>query len=273
MPVMINNNWQEQIPDKLMALLSSGQGIFETILFEDDILWFWELHWQRMQRSLRFFNISKPKINMKDYLLERIMELNSDQPLRIKLVCLFPFDSPPISISQDNIVLQIDVAEKTASNARPLTLKTIPLPIAPHNPLIGHKTLAYTHLIYSRKLALESGYDDVLFYNQNNMVLETSYSNIFAVKNGKIVTPRLSAGLLAGTVRSVLIEVLQVNEIDISVDDLSQYDYCFLTSSVRELRCIGQIDDHLYRINKPTFTEIQAKWMEIKRRYKKGKIS
>ena len=74
MPVMLNNKFLNQIPDDIMALLSSGQGLFETILFDENILWFWELHWQRLSRSLHFFEIAEPEFDLKEYLLVRIQD-------------------------------------------------------------------------------------------------------------------------------------------------------------------------------------------------------
>ena len=270
MPILINNEWAEKIPIDKFSLLSSGQGLFETILFEDGILWFWERHEQRLLSSLAFFRIENIAFDLKEFVLAYLKEIDTGQPLRIKLICLFPFDKPPKSVSRNNIVLQIDIAEKTSNKARPLTLMTIPLPNAPHNPLTGHKTLAYTHFMYARKLAVENGFDDVLFYNQNNLVLETSYSNIFAVKGNQLFTPKCSAGILPGTIRSLLVKELEAREIDIQLHSIRKYDYFFVTSSIKGLHTINKIDQSRFKINNDRFELIKANYLSIKLNYKKS---
>jgi len=272
MSIMINNKWQDQIPDELMNLLSSGQGLFETILYEGDILWFWELHQARLYKSLTLFNMAEPDFDLKSFLLQSINSLSVKHPLRIKLICLFPFDRPPMKVDQSNFLIQISSVDEALPKKKQLTLKTMPAVLSDRNLLIGHKTLAYTYFSYSRKLALESGFEDVLFYNQDGLIQETSYSNIFAVKGNQLFTPKCSAGILPGTVRLLLVNKLKAKEVDIPLSMIHNYDYFFVTSSIKELHAISKIDQYTFRLNNNQFELIKAKYQSIKVNYKKNNL-
>jgi len=265
---MLNNKFLNQIPDDIMALLSSGQGLFETILFDENILWFWELHWQRLSRSLHFFEIAEPKFDLKEYLLVRIQEIQSVQPTRIKLIYVFSFESPPSRMEKENIIVQISPEKVGTSSQSGLQLQTQPSPFMMDSPLIGHKTLGYADLFYGRNRAIKAGYDDVLFYNYDDLICETSYSNIFAVKDDTIFTPLISAGILPGTVRTLLIDELKIKQIEIHRDSLKEFEYFFVSSSVKEIRCVKKIDRHNFAIQSNSISKILETWERIKQNYR-----
>ncbi len=269
MPTFMNDSWQAQIPDHLMALLSSGQGLFETILYDKNILWFWELHWQRLARSLHFFKIAEPSFDLKKYLLECINKIQPEQPTRIKLIYTFSFEDPSSRMEKENIIVQISPEKIDASSQSGLQLLTQPSPYVSKSPLIRHKTLGYADLFYGRNQAIKAGFDDVLYYNSNGLITETSYSNIFAVKGETLFTPNITTGILPGTVRSLLLENLGATEIDIHLNGLAEFDYFFVSSSVKELRLVGQIDNFEFKINSNSFNKIRKKWELIKSEYRK----
>lgn len=273
MPVMLNNKFLNQIPDDIMALLSSGQGLFETILFDENILWFWELHWQRLARSLHFFEIAEPSFDLKKYLLECINKIQPEQPTRIKLIYTFSFEDPPSRMEKENIIIQMSPERVDTRSQTGLQLQTQPSPYMMDSPLIGHKTMGYADLFYGRNLALKAGYDDVLFFNQNNLITETSYSNIFAVKDNQLFTPKSSAGIIPGTIRELFITNLDAQEGDISRNTMQTYDYFFVTSSIKGLRPVVKIDQIQFKIDDKSFIILKSSYDKIKATYIKNSNS
>ncbi len=60
---------------------------------------------------------------------------------------------------------------------------------------------------------------------------------------GRLITPPLSAGCLAGTIRELLVEAMPtIEETDIAIDRLAEVDEAFLTSSTREIQPVDRID-------------------------------
>lgn len=102
------------------------------------------------------------------------------------------------------------------------------------------KAVSYLAASLARREAIRQGADEALLTDQRGMVLEGSYSNIFAVIRGVLVTPPLEAGILAGVTRAVTLDVaategLNVEERPLSVSELVEADEAFLTASTREI--------------------------------------
>ena len=77
-------------------------------------------------------------------------------------------------------------------------------------------------------------------------VAETAFANIFLVKGGKIYTPTLSSGLLAGTMRAYLLDHYDIEETVIPAQDLASFDECFISNALMGVRNVEAIDDHRY---------------------------
>ena len=67
------------------------------------------------------------------------------------------------------------------------------------------------------------------------MICEGSFTSIFIEKDGKLFTPPLSAGILAGVLRADLIETGQAQEAEIYESDLLCADKLYIGNSLRGL--------------------------------------
>jgi len=74
------------------------------------------------------------------------------------------------------------------------------------NIFLYHKTT--NRKLYDTELTLakKQGFDEVIFLNQKNQVCEGAISNIFIEKNKKLLTPKLSCGLLPGSCASIFLK-------------------------------------------------------------------
>ena len=101
------------------------------------------------------------------------------------------------------------------------------------------QSLAKTH-------AFHKGVDDSLLI-QGGFINEGSSSNVFIIKNERIVTPSLSNAILGGITRSSVIKFCQLNNIEIeeqkiNIDDLMNAQEVFLTSSTGFVLPVIEID-------------------------------
>ncbi len=92
-------------------------------------------------------------------------------------------------------------------------------------------------------VALKKGSLDVLFYNEQGFFLESGTANFFAVKEGKVITPK--DGVLEGITRKVVLEIADVEERAIHKSELESFEGVFLTSSNKEIMPVIQIDNHV----------------------------
>lgn len=94
-----------------------------------------------------------------------------------------------------------------------------------------HKT---THRrVYETALAATPGFDDVLLWNERGEVTESTIANVVVRLGGQLVTPPVSAGLLAGVFRGRLLDRGIVREQSVALDDLRRAESVYLVNSVR----------------------------------------
>ena len=120
---------------------------------------------------------------------------------------------------------------------RPLRVRISTQRIDSEDPFHFHKT---THRpVYSvvLKAAVEAGYDEVLFLNERGEVTEGAIHNVFVERDGRLVTPPVECGVLAGVQRRhILATKPNVVEGILLLDDLRLADGVYLCNAVRGTR-------------------------------------
>lgn len=97
-----------------------------------------------------------------------------------------------------------------------------------------------------REAAARAGANEAILV-RDGLVTEGAASNVFAVIDGRLCTPPLSAHLLPGVTRDLLVEILAgtpdaVHERDLPLDEFRRAKEIFLTSSGRELAALSHLD-------------------------------
>lgn len=108
-------------------------------------------------------------------------------------------------------------------------------PVSSSNRFLYHKTTR--RQIYEKaKTGMVT--DDVLLWNENGHVTESTIANIVAVFDSEWVTPPVSDGLLPGVFREHLLQAGRLRERSIPLDSLFRADSVYLVNSVRGwVRC------------------------------------
>ena len=106
-----------------------------------------------------------------------------------------------------------------------------------HSPYLYHKTTLRKLYDDERTQAVARGYYEVLFVNEKGEVTEGSYTNIFLQKDGRLLTPPVSSGLLSGVFRNHLLQEYPgiVGEASFTRKDIEQADAVYVGNSVRGL--------------------------------------
>ncbi len=120
--------------------------------------------------------------------------------------------------------------------------------------------------------AKANGFDEAVLLNDLSMVAEGSGENLFMVKDGKVITPPVSAGILPGITRQCVMHVAkdmgyQVSEENIARSELYVADELFFTGTAAEVTPIREIDRRTVASGKPgpVTKALQAKFQEIVR--------
>lgn len=95
--------------------------------------------------------------------------------------------------------------------------------------------------------ARKKGNFDDMMLDENGFICETSSSNLFFIKDGKIFTPSSDLSLLCGTIRDLICRNFEVEEIKIKPSEIANFDEVFITNSnllaknVTEIRVFDEI--------------------------------
>jgi len=118
------------------------------------------------------------------------------------------------------------------------------------------KTTAAVPQILALMRARNKDLFEVIRVNNLGDVTEGSRSNLFMVREGQVITPRLSDGLLDGITRRLVVETLSsqdrtVEEATVPLDALMQADEVFLTRTTVGVVPVVRIDDTTIGTGRP----------------------
>ncbi|WP_298090348.1 aminodeoxychorismate synthase component I [uncultured Sphingomonas sp.] len=102
--------------------------------------------------------------------------------------------------------------------AQPLRVRIVPLPVAPEDLRLRHKT---TNRAFYDAARIAAGTDEVIFEAPDGSLTEGSFTSLFVERDGRLITPPLATGLLPGILRAELIDSGRAIEGRVTRNDLA----------------------------------------------------
>ncbi len=119
-----------------------------------------------------------------------------------------------------------------------------------HNtmPPASKTTGNYVNSSLAKVEALKAGYDEAVMLAPNGLVAECTGENIFAVRNGIMITPPLSAGALEGITQSTVMTIARDLGFDARIDNLARSDLyiaeeIMVCGTAAEVSSVNSVDD------------------------------
>ncbi|MBM4356564.1 MAG: aminotransferase class IV [Deltaproteobacteria bacterium] len=114
------------------------------------------------------------------------------------------------------------------------------------------KLTNYVAAIVATRDARAVGDDEAAIIDARGLVIEGSTFNVFAVSDGRILTPPLERGVLDGITRGLVLDLARDEGIDTHLEALSptalaDADEVFVTSTFREVLAVSHVDGHEVR--------------------------
>jgi branched-chain amino acid aminotransferase len=236
-----------------------GDGIFESIRMFGGKTPFLKSHYQRLLEGTRLLHLEVPVFMNPDFIAKEITLLTGDcQNARIRLV-LFRKDGglyTPLS-NAVSYLIEFEPLAGESFEFPPvgLTLGICPFHLAAFHHLSAIKTCNRLQNIVAAIFAKENLYDDCLILTNEGQIAESSSSNIFCLRGKHLITPPLTSGCIAGTIRNFIIEMggtlgFTIEEMPVRQDDLHGFDEVFLTNAIQGIRPVKQIGDISFDIDK-----------------------
>lgn len=225
-----------------------GDGLFETMRFQHNILINGALHFERFFKGLQNLKIPFTKEFTADFFEQKIRQLLHKNKIescaRVRLMAFRDErDFSDKSFTHLNYILEAwPIDEVKYINPSGLKMDLFTGAKKGIGPLFNIKTNNYLPFIMARIFARENNLDECILLNAHDRVCESAIANVFIIRQGKVFTPPLSEGCVEGIVRRWLIENLpseyQIIQQEIFVGDLEEADEIFLTNSIRPVRWV-----------------------------------
>lgn len=127
-----------------------------------------------------------------------------------------------------------------------------------HDSLIPHAKASgqYLNSVLAKIEASKAGYQEAILLDVRGFVCEGSGENIYVVRDGQIVTPPHTAGILDGITRKSLMRIAgdlgyEMVERDLARAELYLAEEVFMSGTAAELVPVHEIDDHVIGSGEP----------------------
>lgn len=217
-----------------------GIGLFETIKILNKEPIFLEEHLNRLKNSIKYLKLNY-KINY--------IGLKNDIK---KIALLYNKKAIRITVNEAGYTIalrDISYSELDYKKGYSLCFSNIKRGCSI---LYNYKTTSYYENIYNKEYALERGFDDSIFLDTNNYLLETSFCNIFFTKGDNIYTPKIKNQALNGIIRKKIFQIsiinnLNIKELKINIKDIKNFEGCFITNSLMNIIYVNSIENITFR--------------------------
>lgn len=225
-----------------------GRGIFTTVAIYDIKPFLWEKHWRRLNGSAE-----KLGIDLSEYTeeivhgaLAEIISVNNITNARARLTF---YDESPSGIwslrgeRQTSLLIMTADLREVSANYR---LTVSPFRVNSASPIANVKSCNYLEKIIALEEAVRRGYDEAVQVNERGVIASACMANIFWLAEGKLFTPPLTTGCLAGTTREFIMEKSPCVENEIGLETLRKADAIFLTSAGLDVVQVAEFENRRF---------------------------
>lgn len=221
-----------------------GKGIFTTIAIYESTPFLWEKHWRRLIENSAAVGLDLSEHDAES-VAQKLCELVVENNLcngRARITFLDVSESP---IWSDNAETKTSISIITC-DLRPVPyefkLTVSPYQVNSTSPLAGIKSCNYMENILAMDEAKDRGFHEAVRMNERGEIASGCMSNLFWLKTGKLYTPRLETGCLAGTTREFVLENLDCEELNLDLREINTADEVFLTSAGIGVVQVAELD-------------------------------
>ena len=264
-----------------------GDAIYEVWRTYHGVIFAWEEHWRRLEWSAAALYFALPlapgpmlaEIQRTVAAYRRVVPGDGDLYIRLQVTR----GGGPIGLDvaladrADYVVLvQANKAYPPEKLREGLKLSVATSlrrnPAESLNP--AWKTGNYLNNILGLREARARGADEVILLNHAGEVTEAAVSNVAFVRAGKVLTPPLTAGILGGITREILLTEVAAKagipaaEETVLPENFARMEECFLLSTTKDLTPVGAIDGQRFPVGADSVTaRLKAAFADYTRAY------
>lgn len=220
-----------------------GDGVFETLKVVGGRAFAVRRHVERLHRSAQGLGIDVP---LTDASLRRVVDevvaAAGLELARLRITLTAGVTPLGSGRGRGEPTLVVAAGPLTPWEAD-TTAVSVPWPRNDRSPVAGVKTTSYAENVVALAEARKVGATEAILPNTRGNLCEGTGSNVFVVLGGRLVTPPLMAGCLAGVTRALVLELLpDADEDDVPFAALAEAGEVLLTSTTRDVQPLRQLD-------------------------------
>ncbi len=222
--------------------LTVGDGVFETVKVVAGVPFALTRHLARLRRSAAGLGLPEPDLGRLRAGVRHLLAA-ADQPARARLRITVTGGESPLGSDRGTAGLTVMAAlGDWPSIGASSDVVTVPWPRNDRGALAGLKTTSYAENVLALGYARDRGGNEAIFANTGGNLCEGTGTNVFVVSGGRLLTPPLSSGCLAGVTRGLVIEWAGAEEEDLALGALGAAGEAFLTGTTRDVQPIRAVN-------------------------------
>ena len=235
----------------LISVLDHGftvaDGVFETMKVTPDGPFAVTRHLRRLAQSARSLGLADPDLEVVRAAVAAVVEASPGLGDLGRLRITYTGGVAPLGSDRGEATPSLVVALAAAEPWPPTTtLATVPWTRNERSAVAGVKSTSYAENVVALQFAHERGASEAVFANGRGDLCEGTGTNVFVVVDGRVLTPPLSSGCLAGITRELVLEWFGGDEVTLTADALFTADEVFVTSSTRNVHPVVRVDDRMW---------------------------
>ncbi len=240
-----------------------GDAAFETLKVEQGQPFAWTRHTRRLEHTMAGLGLPAPDLDRVREGCEAVLAAAGTLDFGRLRYTVTGGAGPLGSDRGESALRYVVTCGPQPRPPRAAVLATVPWVRNERSATAGLKTTSYAENVVALARAKEQGAIEAIFANTRDELCEGTGTNIVLVRDGRLVTPPLSSGCLAGVTRALALEWaagagIEVVEEPIPLATAHEADEVFVTSSTKNVLPVERWDDVRYAAPGPVTARVAA---------------
>ncbi len=219
-----------------------GDGVFESVKVVAGRPFALTRHLRRLTTSARGLGLPDPDEELLREGVRAVLDATRGAAMQ-RLRVTYTGGESPLGSMRGSAPPTLVVAVATLAEPAPSAAAvTVPWSRNERSAVAGLKTTSYAENVVALASAKARGATEAIFANTRGELCEGTGSNVFVVIRGRLLTPPLTSGCLAGVTRALLLEWTDAGEETLDIDVLHHADEIALASTTRDLQGVQGMD-------------------------------